>query len=355
MENKIKTTLMRSGTSKGPYIDLRDLPKEVIERDKILLKILGSPQASQIDGIGGGTFVTSKAVLVQPSEKENVDVDYLFAQVILGKAIVDTTPTCGNMMAGVGPFAIEQGWVKATEKETRVKIYSINTDSYIDILVQTPNAKVDYEKGDFAIDGVEGTANPILITMYDFEGGMTGKLFPTGKRKDSIKGIEVSIVDGGNLMLLIKAEDLGMTGLEDQTYFEAQTEQKKKIEALRLEAGQLCGMGDVSEKVLPKVGILSKARNGGNIKSQYLTPHSLHPTHAVTGAVCIATASKAEGTIASDLATVTNAAKEKFIVEHPSGTIPVIIEVENQDGVFKAKSAGTFRTARKLMDGFAYY
>jgi len=346
---------MRSGTSKGPYIDMRDLPTATDQRDKVLLKILGSPQKSQIDGIGGGTFVTSKVVLVKPSERENVDVDYLFAQVIVGKPIVDTSPTCGNMMAGVGPYAIENGWVKAGEKETTVKIYSINTASYIDILVQTPGGKVVYDEGDFAIDGVDGTASPILITMYNFEGGMTGKLFPSGNKKDVIDSIEVSIVDGGNLMLLIKAEDLGMTGLENQAFFDSNVALKNKIEAMRIEAGLLCGLGNVSDKVLPKVGILSKAIANGNIKSQYLTPHSLHSTHAVTGAVCIATASKAKGTIAAELAIVNSTNKEEFIIEHPSGKIPVLIEVSLENNNFKPISAGTYRTVRKLMEGYAFY
>ena len=208
MQNKIPCTFMRAGTSRGPFLDLRDLPTDIEKRDKILLKIMGSPDKKQIDGLGGAAFVTSKLVMVQPSEREGIDVDYLFAQVIMDKPIVDTKPTCGNMMSGVAPFAIEKGWVEATHPETRVMVYNFNTDSTIEMVVQTPVGMVNYTGGDFSIDGVPGTGAPILMNLSGIAGGATGKLFPTGNRRDTINGIEVSIVDAGNLMMLIKAEDL---------------------------------------------------------------------------------------------------------------------------------------------------
>lgn len=346
---------MRAGTSRGPFLDLRDLPTDIKERDQILLKIMGSPDKKQIDGLGGSVFVTSKVVMVQPSEREGIDVDYLFAQVIMDKPIVDTKPTCGNMMSGVAPFAVEQGWIKATHPETSVMVYNFNTDSISEMIVQTPNGKVNYCHGDFAIDGVPGTGAPILMNLFNIAGGATGKLFPTGNRKDTINDLEVSIVDAGNLMMLVKAADLGLTGLEDQTFFEKNTALMAKIEATRIEAGLRAGMGDVSESVLPKVGILSYPRVGGSIKSQYLTPRFLHPTHAVSGAVCIGTASKTKGTVAADIAQVTSAKAEKIIIEHPSGVIPVQIEVAGEGQKFTVVKAGTLRTARKIMDGYAYF
>lgn len=355
MQKSIPISFMRSGTSKGPFLDLRDLPAQTEERDRVLLKIMGSPDKRQIDGIGGSVFVTSKAVLVQPSEREGVDVDYLFAQVIIDKPIVDTKPTCGNMMAGVGPFAIEKGWVKIETPETTVKVYNFNTDSLIDIIVQTPEGKVNYTNGDCEISGVPGKGAPILMFLSGIDGGATGKLFPTGNRKDRIKDIDVSIVDAGNLMMLVKAEDLGLTGLEDHKFFTENISLMTQIEAIRIEAGLRCGLGDVSESVLPKVGLLSKPRVGGSIKSQYLTPHSLHPSHAVSGAVCISTASKAPGTIAAEIAVVTNSPTERIIVEHPSGIIPVEIEVSEGEMDFSVVRAGTVRTARKLIDGQVYY
>lgn len=346
---------MRAGTSRGPFLDLRDLPKDIATRDKILLKIMGSPDTKQIDGLGGAVFVTSKLVMVQPSERQGIDMDYLFAQVIIDKPIVDTKPTCGNMMSGVAPFAIEKGWVKATHPETKVMVYNFNTRSTIEMVVQTPNGAVNYTNGDFAIDGVKGTGAPILMNMSGVAGGATGKLFPTGHRKDTINGVEVSVVDAGNLMMLLKAEDIGLTGLENKAFFDKNKALMAQIEAVRLEVGLRIGMGDVSESVLPKVGILSKPRVGGAIKSQYLTPRFLHPTHAVSGAVCIGTACKAKGTVAADLAVVGDAVAEKIILEHPSGVIPVQIEVAGEGDDFTVVKAGTLRTARKLMDGFAYY
>lgn len=345
---------MRSGTSRGPYLDLRDLPKDTSERDPILLKIMGSPDKKQIDGLGGAAFVTSKLVMVQPSEREGIDVDYLFAQVLMDRPIVDTTPTCGNMMAGVGPYAIEKGWVKATPPKTKVMVYNFNTNSTIEIIAQTPNGQVVYD-GDCAIDGVHGTAAPILMNLFKVEGGSTGKLFPTGQRRDIINGLEVSMVDAGNVMMLVKAESLGLNGLEDYDFFVNNKALMEQLETTRRAAGLKIGLGDVSDSVLPKIGILSKARAGGTIKSQYLTPRFLHPTHAVSGAVCIATASKAVGTVAADLANVNTNNFERIIIEHPSGIMPVEIELAGEGEGLTVVKAGTLRTARKIMDGFAYF
>lgn len=346
---------MRAGTSRGPFLDLRDLPADPARRDQVLLKIMGSPDRKQIDGLGGAVFVTSKVVMVQPSERPGIDVDYLFAQVIMDKPIVDTKPTCGNMMSGVAPFAIEQGWVEAADGETRLMVYNFNTDSEIEMVVQTPKGNVNYTEGGFKIDGVPGTGAPILMNLFNIAGGATGRLFPTGKRKEEIDGIVVSIVDAGNLMMLVKASDFGFSGLEDKAFFDREKALMAKIEAIRCEAGHRAGLGDVSDSVLPKVGILSAPRAGGTIKSQYLTPRFLHPTHAVSGAVCISVASKATGTVASEIANVSSSAFEKIIVEHPCGEIPIEIEVSGQDSDFTVVKAGTLRTARKLMDGYVYF
>jgi len=345
---------MRGGTSRGPYLDLRDLPSDTAERDAMLLKIMGSPDVRQIDGLGGAEFVTSKVVMAEPSKREGVDIDYLFAQVIIDKPVVDTSPTCGNMMSGVGPMAIERGWVKATHPETKVKVYNYNTNSMMETIVQTPNGEINYTDGDLEVTGVPGTGAPIVMNLFKQAGGKTGKLFPTGNRMDTIQGLDASIVDAGNIMLLMRATDFGLTGKEDKTFFADNKELMAKIESIRQEAGRLAGMGDVSDIVLPKVGLLLKAQKGGTIKSMYLTPHSLHPAHAVSGAVCIGTACKAKGTIAAELANVNEKLQEKIILEHPSGFIPVMIEVSEEGPNFTVEKAGTLRTARKIMDGFVF-
>lgn len=345
---------MRGGTSRGPYLDLRDLPQNEEERNKLLLKIMGSPDLRQIDGLGGAEFVTSKVVMAEPSNREGIDVDYLFAQVIIDKPIVDTSPTCGNMMSAVGPMAIERGWVKATHPETKIMVYNHNTKSIMETVIQTPNGEINYTNGDFEVTGVPGTGAPIVMNLFKQAGGKTGKLFPTGNRMDTIQGVEISIVDAGNIMMLARASDFGLTGKEDKNFFAENKELMAKIESIRQQAGQLAGMGDVSEMVLPKVGLLLKPQNGGTIKSMYLTPHSLHPAHAVSGAVCIGTACKAKGTIAAELANVNDKLKEKIILEHPSGFIPVMIEVSGEGRDFTVEKAGTLRTARKIMDGFVF-
>ena len=345
---------MRGGTSRGPYLDLRDLPKDEEERNKILLKIMGSPDLRQIDGLGGAEFVTSKVVMAEPSNREGIDVDYLFAQVIIDKPIVDTSPICGNMMSGVGPMAIERGWVKATHPETKIMVYNHNTKSIMETVIQTPNGEVNYTDGDLEITGVPGTGAPIVMNLFKQAGGKTGKLFPTGNRMDTIQGVDISIVDAGNIMMLARASDFGLTGKEDKTFFAENKALMAKIESIRQQAGQLAGMGDVSEMIIPKVGLLLKPQAAGTIKSMYLTPHSLHPTHAVSGAVCIGTACKAKGTIAAEFANVNEEKTEKIIIEHPSGFIPIIIGINGEGTDFTVEKAGTFRTARKIMDGFVF-
>lgn len=351
----IPCTFMRGGTSRGPFFDLRDLPSDKNKRDAILLKVMGSPDPKQIDGLGGTVTVTSKAVMAQPSKRKGIDVDYLFAQIDIDRPLVDTIPPCGNMMAGVGPFAIEKGWVKATIPETRVMIYNINTKSVIEEIVQTPFGKVMYE-GLAKIDGVPGTAAPIVMNLFDQVGVKTGQLLPTGHLKDKINGIEVSILDAGSVMVLLKAQDLGLRGNEDEAFFKNEKELMNRLEAIRLEAGKLAGMGDVKDSVLPKIGILSKAQNPeNNIQSRYLTPHTLHPSHAVTGAICVGAALKIKGTVANDIGKENGQNKELIIIEHPSGVIEINIEIEQNGDKIQIKKAGTMRTARKIMDGYVYH
>lgn len=346
---------MRAGTSRGPFLDMRDLPADTVERDRILLKIMGSPDPHQIDGLGGTVTVTSKVVMAQPSKRPSIDVDYLFAQVDINNPIVDTAPPCGNMMAGVGPFAIERGWVKATIPQTRVMVFNINTNSVIEEIVQTPFGVVEY-RGTTAISGVPGTAAPVVMNLSGVVGGKTGKLLPTGKAREQIQGVEVTLMDAGIPMMLLRADALGLTGTENADYFVQNKTLMARIERMRLEAGLRMGMGDVSKSVLPKVGLLSKpVTTGNNIRSWYLTPHSLHPAHAVTGAICVGTALKLAGTVAAELGISNGQATEMVVIEHPSGVIEVQLETTSEGGAFTLKKAGTVRTVRKLMDGNVYY
>ncbi|MEO1436995.1 MAG: PrpF domain-containing protein [Bacteroidota bacterium] len=354
MMKKIKCLYLRSGTSKGPFFDLRDLPSDPVERDRVLLRIMGSPHPKQVDGIGGATSITSKVVMAQPSDRAGIDIDYLFAQVLITEAVVDTKPTCGNMMSGVGHLAIERGWVKPTDPVTKIRIFNLNTETVIETRIETPGGQLNYIDGTAQIDGVPGTAAPVWMDLLRVGGGATGNLFPLG-RTTQIQGIDVSMVDAGNLMILMKAEEFGLDGTEGHAYFDQHPELWAKLESIRLEAGQLAGLGDVSKRVLPRMSLLSRPRAGGTIKSQYFTPWTVHPTHAVSGAVSIGTACKAPGTIAYHLAEANRTNPEKIIIEHLSGVIPVEIEVEGSGDQFDLVKASTLRTVRKLMDGDVYY
>ncbi len=346
---------MRAGTSRGPFLDLRDLPDDPAARDQVLLRIMGSPDGRQIDGIGGATAVTSKVVMAQPSDRDDVDVDYLFAQVSIDMPIVDTAPTCGNMMSGVGHLAIERGWVTAVHPTTSVRIYDLSTNAYIEAVIDTPLGQLNYVHGRTSIDGVPGSAAPVSMNLSNVTGGATGLLFPLGKQIVTIQNKAVSMVDAGNLMILMKATEFGLDGTEDPEYFRTRHQLMTQLESIRLEGGLLAGLGDVSQSVLPKIGLLSQPQSCGSIKSQYFTPKTLHATHAVSGAVCISTAIKAGSTVASELAVTSGTNPERLIIEHPSGMMPIELEVRGKDKSFEVIRAGIIGTVRKLMDGYVYY
>lgn len=348
-QTSVPCFLMRGGTSRGPYFKATDLPADVATRDKVLLAAMGSPDARQIDGLGGATTLTSKVAIVSKSDQPGCDVDYLFAQVDLTKASVDTSPSCGNMLAGVAPFALETGLIAAKDGQTSVMIYNVNTKSRIEAIIQTPGGQVAYA-GDARIDGVPGTAAPIILNFMDVVGALTGAMLPTGKARDVIDGLDVTCVDVAMPMILLRATDLGLTGAEGKEAFDGDAARMARIEAIRLQAGRMMGLGDVTDKVVPKVGILARARDGGTILSRYLTPHALHAAHAVTGAVCVASACAVPGSIAHELA-VSDAANPRTIwIEHPTGKIDVLLTTTGE-GAAMDVVAGTLRTARLIMRG----
>jgi 4-oxalomesaconate tautomerase len=346
----IPCTFMRGGTSRGPYFRLSDLPADPEVRDRVLLAVMGSPDLRQIDGLGGADPLTSKIAMVGPSSQPGADVDYLFAQVAIDKAIVDTSPSCGNMLAGVGPFAIERGIVAARDGETRVMIYNVNTKSRIEAIIRTPEEKVEYE-GEAAIDGVPGTAAPIVLNFMDVVGSKTGALLATGKALEEIDGVAVTCIDVAMPMVLMRAKDLGLTGYEGRAEIDGRTDLFRRLEPIRQEAGRRMGLGDVTDKVIPKLGLLAPPRAGGSITSRYFTPHRLHAAHAVTGGVCVATACALEGSIADGLADLPAGNPRTIRIEHPSGQIDVRLETSGHGPGLQVLSAGVVRTARKLMSG----
>mgnify|MGYP003860508723 CR=1 FL=1 len=344
---------MRGGTSRGPYFKAADLPTDIAKRDAVLLNVMGSPHPLQVDGIGGTNTLTSKVAIVSPSKQPGADVDYLFAQVSVNEAFVDTSPNCGNMLSGVGPFAIEAGMIKADPNgsgETMVRIYNVNTKSYIEAFIQTPGGCVEYE-GNARIDGVAGTGAPIKLNFLDARGAVTGKMFPTGRPLDVIQGMEVTCLDMAMPMMLVAASVFGKSGGESAADLDADKALLAKLESLRLEAGRLMGMGDVAGKVVPKVGLLSAPGAGGSIRSRYFTPLVCHKAHAVTGAVCVASACALPGTVARKLVSPAGFTSGVIRIEHPSGAIEVDLQVSGSGADMDITRASLLRTARRIFEG----
>ncbi len=338
---------MRGGTSKGAFFLAEDLPSDNAVRDTFLLRIMGSPDPRQIDGMGGADPLTSKVAVVRRSDREGVDVDYLFLQLFVDQAIVTDSQNCGNMLAGVGPFAIERGLVAATGEETRVAIFMENTGQVAVATVQTPGGRVRYE-GDAAISGVPGTAAPIPLAFRDTAGSSCGALLPTGNGVDQIDGIACTLIDNGMPCVVLAAADAGVTGYEDRDTLDADVAMKAKVEAIRLKAGPLMNLGDVTEKSVPKMMLVAPPRAGGAISVRSLIPHRVHASIGVLGAVSVATACLVPGSPAAAMARVPDGRTLTLGVEHPTGVTECVVTIDD-DG--QPVDAGMLRTARKLMDG----
>lgn len=339
---------MRGGTSKGAYFLARDLPADTAARDALLLRIMGSPDARQIDGIGGGDPLTSKVAILSPSSRDDADVDYLFLQVFVDQAVVSGAQGCGNILAGVGPAAIERGLVPALGDATSVRIRMLNTGEVAVAVVQTPGGRVTYV-GDTAIDGVPGTAAPVLLMFQNIAGSMTGALLPTANNVDAIEGVECTLIDNGMPCVIMRAGDFGLTGQESREALEGDTALKARIEAIRLIAGPMMNLGDVARKPVPKMTLVSASRDGGTISTRSFIPHRAHASIGVFAAVSVATACTLRGSPVAGLSKPPE--NGRFMIEHPSGAAEVIIR---QDGKGAVIQAGTLRTARKLFDGWAF-
>lgn len=348
----IPCTLMRGGTSKGPYFHAADLPADPAERDRVLLAAMGSPHARQIDGIGGGDTLTSKVVIVSPSTRPDIDVEYLFAQVSVETATVDTTPNCGNMLAGVGPFAIENGLVSATDPVTTLHILNVNTGKVVEAVIQTPGGKVSYD-GLARIDGVPGSGAPIQLNFHDAAGAKTGRLLPTGRLVDVVDGVEVSCIDFSTPLVFVPAHAMGKTGHETKAELDADRNLKSRLESIRLQVALLAGLGDVRDKVLPKIALVAQPQGRGVIASRYFTPWKCHSAYAVTGALCLAAASIVPGTVVHRLARPRPDDPHFVTIEQPAGTLDIRLDLagEGADGVPVIRSAGLIRTARPLFRG----
>lgn len=351
MQQSIPTTLMRGGTSKGLYFLKNELPENIEQRDRILLAAMGSPDDRQIDGVGGAHPLTSKVAVISPSSDDDADVDYLFLQVVVDKALVSDGQNCGNILAGVGPFAIEHGLVDIKEDVTTVRIRMLNTGGIAIARVLTPNGTVTYS-GDASIDGVPGTSAPVMIDFADVAGSSCGALLPTGNTLDNIDGIEVTCIDNGMPVVLLRAGDLGLTGRESPEELEADENLKTRIEAIRLKVGPMMNLGDVSDKTVPKMSLIATAEHGGIVATRTFIPHRVHQSIGVLGAASVAAACCISGSVVEGITSISSGGQ--LDVEHPSGRFTVDIQITRDNDAFAVTRSALLRTTRKLMDGNVY-
>jgi 4-oxalomesaconate tautomerase len=351
MLRAIRCTLMRGGTSKGLYFHERDLPAEREVRDRVLLAAMGSPDVRQIDGIGGAHPLTSKVAVIRASNDPRADVDYLFLQVVVDKAEVSDSQNCGNILAGVGPWAIENGLVPIAGPVTPVRIHMVNTASIAVAYVPTPNGAVEYE-GEARIDGVPGTAAAIPLEFLDVAGSSCGALLPTGSAVDEVRGVSITCIDNGMPVVLLRAADFDLSGEETPEQLEANSALKAKIEAIRLEIGPRMNLGDVTKKTVPKMCLVSPPRQGGAVSTRTFIPHRVHESIGVLGAVSVATACMVPGSVAAQLAQLSGkSTTQRIDVEHPTGFFTVDMEVALEGDQVNVRRSALLRTARKLMSG----
>jgi 4-oxalomesaconate tautomerase len=350
MSEGVPCMWMRGGTSKGGYFLKDDLPADVAARDAFLLRVMGSPDPRQIDGMGGADPLTSKVAIVSRSGREGIDVDYLFLQVFVDQAIVTDAQNCGNILAGIGPFAIERGLVAGQDGETRVAIFMVNTGQAAIATIRTPGGVPDYA-GEARIDGVPGTAAPIPLEFRDTAGSSCGALLPTGNAADEIDGVSCTLIDNGMPCIVFRAEDVGATGYEDRETLDHDAALKARIESIRLQAGPLMNLGDVAGKSVPKMMLVAPPRHGGAVSVRSFIPHRAHASIGVLGAVSVATACLIAGSPAASVAAIPEGRRKILSVEHPTGETTCVLDVDDNGEVV---SAAMLRTARKLMDGIVF-
>ena len=348
MGDGVRCMLMRGGTSKGAYFLAEDLPPDPAERDDLLLRIMGSPDARQIDGIGGAHPLTSKVAVISPSARADADVDYLFLQVGVETAMVSDRQNCGNLLAGVGPFALERGLVSAAP----VRIHMVNSGSLATARFPGADGVVDYD-GDVAIAGVPGTAAAVVLDFAGTEGSATGALLPTGHVTDVLNGITVTCIDNGMPVVVVAAAALGRTGYETVAELEADPELGHRVQALRLAAGPLMGLGDVSATSVPKISLIAPPADGGTVCTRTFIPVRVHDSIGVLGAISVATALLMAGAAGTDLAAV-KPGQTRFDIEHPTGHLEVEAEVDTTSQPPTVIRSGVVRTARKLFDGTVF-
>lgn len=353
MQPRVPCMLIRGGTSKGAYFLASDLPSDPAARDRLILSVMGSPDPRQVDGLGGAHPLTSKIAIVARSARPGVDVEFLFGQVVVAEARIDYTPNCGNILSGVGPFAIERGLVAAADGRTRVSVLTLNTGTLADLTIETPGRRVRYG-GAARIDGVPGTAAPIAVDFVDTEGSVCGALLPTGNAVDRVAGVDCTLIDNGMPVVILAAAAVGLTGTEPRDRLDRDAALKARLEEIRLAAGPLMGLGDVSNKVVPKMCLVAPPAAGGAITTRSFIPHECHASIGVFAAVTVATAAMLPGSPAAAVAVVPEGRDKTLSIEHPTGEFSVVLTVGGTAEKPVVERAGLLRTARLLFDGHAF-
>ena len=352
-ESGVRCTMMRGGTSRGLYFEAADLPSDPQHRDQLLLRLMGTPDPRQIDGLGGATSLTSKVAIVSQSDRPDADVDYLFLQLGVAEATVSDRQNCGNILAGVGPFAVERGLVPAGPDETTVRVRMVNSDSIAIATFPTPGGRPDY-RGDVAIAGVPGSAAPVVLAFTDTEGSATGALLPTGHARDTVEGVDVTCIDNGMPVVVALASSFGLTGYETHDELAANTGLLERIDQVRTKAAQLMGMGDVSTSSVPKTALLAAPCDGGQVSTRSFIPIQPHTAIGVLAAVSVVTGMLVPGSVGNDLTTAWPTDTSQVDVEHPTGHLLVDVSLDATTFPPRPIRSGVVRTARKLFDGTAY-
>ena len=350
----VRCMVMRGGTSKGAYFVADDLPGNPVTRDRLLLRIMGSPDPRQIDGIGGAHPLTSKVAIVARSDREGADVDYLFLQVGVGDAMVSDRQNCGNLLAGVGQFALERGLVTAhaDAPDASVRIHMVNTGSEAIATFPTHDG-MPVETGTTAIDGVPGTAAEVRIDFDGIAGGSCGALLPTGRSIDTIDGVDVTLIDHGMPVVVLRAVDMGTTGAETPAALEADDALRARLESIRLQAGHLMNLGDVTETTVPKLTMVAPPTAGGDLTTRTFIPHRVHEAIGVLGAISVATAARLPGSPAAE-SLRPDGPTDTVTLEHPTGRFTATVDVDTSGAHPVVRRAGIIRTARKVMDGTVF-
>ena len=352
-QTAIPYVFMRGGSSRGPYFNKADLPEDRQLLADLLIAAVGSGHPLNIDGIGGGNAVTTKVAILSKSEDDWADIDYFFAQVSVETRLVDFKPTCGNILTAVGPAALEMGLIEPSGDVTEIKIRAVNTGARVLSRVQTPDNHISYA-GDAEIDGVPGTAAPVELNFMDVAGSSTGAFLPTGNLIDKIDGIDITCMDVAMPMAIARASDFGLTGSESREELDNNRDFFARMEAVRIKAGALMGLGDVTKSVTPKFGLVAPLDAVGAITTRYFMPWETHPTMAVTGSQCMASCALTPGTVADGMMKIPNNMPAKITLHHPMGTMDVVVDYEMTEDGFQHKSAGLVRTARKLAEGSVF-